>query len=390
MEIRQLSAHDYDDIFALSQFAFQYKLSKSDIDDKKAEADRHTIWGYMDGEEIAAKLHLIPLTCYIGGKPFKMGGISSVATWPEYRRQGMVKKLLYHALKHMKQTGQTVSFLHPFSFSFYHKFGWAHVFNQKHYSIPVDKMKGSWNGKGYVRRGKLDTPLLNAIYTDYAQNFSGTLKRDEKWWKQRVFKKIEDIAIAYSEDDTPEGYIHYQVQNDVLTVKELVYRNWNGWKLLLELIANHDSMVETIEMDVPENDPLTEFVYEPRFEQQIQPFFMARIVDVLSFLRAYPYSEANVAKSISLNIVDEFFPENDGHYTIKHDGEHISVERKVSIEDTNVIHCSIQQLTKMFMGYVRPMDLYYLGLISGSKVEVEKLDNILPNQQTYFTAADFF
>src|SRR5699024_2098022 len=136
--IKKLSTSDYMEIFELSQFAFQYKLDDEAMKIKKQEADRHTIWGYMDDGSIAAKLHLIPLTIMINGKPFKMGGISSVATWPEYRRQGMAKKLLFHALNHMKAAGQTITFLHPFSFGFYRQYGFEHTFNLKHYTIPVE------------------------------------------------------------------------------------------------------------------------------------------------------------------------------------------------------------------------------------------------------------
>jgi predicted acetyltransferase len=34
-------------------------------------------------------------------KVFEMGGIGGIATWPEYRRNGMVAKLLLNALKIM-------------------------------------------------------------------------------------------------------------------------------------------------------------------------------------------------------------------------------------------------------------------------------------------------
>ncbi|TKH33755.1 GNAT family N-acetyltransferase, partial [Paenibacillus polymyxa] len=37
---------------------------------------------------------------------------------------GMVSRLLTHALEEMKTAGQSLSFLHPFSFAFYRKFGW--------------------------------------------------------------------------------------------------------------------------------------------------------------------------------------------------------------------------------------------------------------------------
>src|SRR5690625_1180692 len=121
--IKQLTEKDYDQIFSLSQYAFQYELSYEELEKKKAEAKQHKIWGWMEGEEMGAKLHIIPLASYINGKTFNMGGISSVATWPEYRRKGLVKKLLSHALHDMKKNEQHLSLLHPFSFPFYHKYG---------------------------------------------------------------------------------------------------------------------------------------------------------------------------------------------------------------------------------------------------------------------------
>src|SRR5690625_7337892 len=117
--IKQLTEKDYDQIFALSQYAFQYELTQEELEEKQTEAKQHKIWGWMEGEELAAKLHIIPLTSYIDGKSINMGGISSVATWPEYRRKGMVKELLRHALQDMKENEQHISFLHPFSFSCY-------------------------------------------------------------------------------------------------------------------------------------------------------------------------------------------------------------------------------------------------------------------------------
>lgn len=118
-KIVSLSRADYKDIFDLSQFAFQYNLSEEALIEKAREADRHQIVGYrMDGN-LAGKLHIIPLEVTIQGKKFMMGGISSVATWPEYRRLGIAKKLLYHALVKMKEQGQVLSYLHPFSVGFY-------------------------------------------------------------------------------------------------------------------------------------------------------------------------------------------------------------------------------------------------------------------------------
>lgn len=392
--IKRLSQDNYDKIFQLSQFAFQYHLSEKELADKKEEAARHKIWGYMEGDNLAAKLHVIPLTTLIGGEPFAMGGISSVATWPEYRRQGIVKQLLFHALQEMKQAGQTMSYLHPFSFAFYRQYGWEHVFNQKHYTIPVNQLRGMEPAEGYVRRLTSDLSLLDDIYTDYAKLYSGMIIRDAAWWRQRVFKQQHQLVVAYSEAGDAEGYLHYQVKDNHLTVHELAYRHMNGWKLLLEFIANHDSMVDTVTFTVPENDSLPEIVDEPDFQQQIKPYFMARIVDVFAFLEKYPFKAVTSPEVLMIEVEDDFFPDNKGIYELNHHGDYVSVVRVVSKGELKgnqpPIRCSIQQLTKIFMGYKRAPHLYELGLIDGTYAEAEKLDRWIPQIQTFYTQADFF
>ena len=67
----------------------------------------------MEGEDLAAKLHLIPFHIYIGKEKFKMGGVAGVATYPEYRRSGYVKELLQHSLQIMKKMAiQSLCYIH--------------------------------------------------------------------------------------------------------------------------------------------------------------------------------------------------------------------------------------------------------------------------------------
>ncbi|GAA0597233.1 GNAT family N-acetyltransferase [Virgibacillus siamensis] len=386
--IKTLTERDYAAIFELSQFAFQYALSEAELRKKEEEAGRHIIWGWMSNDELAAKLHLIPLTCYINGRVFEMGGISAVATWPEYRRQGAIKDLLHHALTYMKEQGQTISFLHPFSFHFYRKYGWETAFVEKHYAIPLNKLKRTWDAEGYVRRVHEGFGMLHDIYTIYASQFNGPLVRDEKWWNQRVIKAHDQVAAAYGNNDQPEAYIIYQVKNEVFTVKELVYNTLNGRKQLLKFVANHDSMVEKVEMTVPEYDNLPLLVDEPGFDQKLQPYFMARIVDVRRFLEQYPFQPVNNQPLPALQVEDAFMPENNGTYQLMKSGDKTDVTCLKTSTGEDAIQCTVQQLASMLMGYKRPMELYQTGLIFGSQKQLEILEQIIPNRQTYLS--DFF
>ncbi|MFC4025602.1 enhanced intracellular survival protein Eis [Oceanobacillus longus] len=388
MEIQQLYSKDYDQIFRLSQFAFQYKLTEEALIKKKEEADRHIIWGWMDKERLAAKLHLIPLSVYINGKTFKMGGISSVSTWPEYRRNGMVKQLLSHALNHMKENGQMVSYLHPFSVPFYRKFGWEIAFNEKHYTIPTEKLQRNWEADGYVRRVEADIELLHPIYSEFALKFNGMLTRDKKWWEQRILTEDELVAVCYNTNDEADGYMIYTVKDNLLQVEELVYNSLNSWKLLLEFIANHDSMAKEVKMTVSENDNLPLLVNEPRFKQENAPYFMARIVDVLAFLKEFPFEQVP-GTSLVIHVEDIFLPENGGFYWINqmNGNTRVSHQHDNSTEMVD-ISCTVQQLAALLFGYKRPLEFYRAGLIQGNDETMVHLEKLIPDRQTFFS--DFF
>lgn len=386
--IRILTEEDFEEIFALSQFAFQYQLSSEELEQRKAETRDHKVLGWMENHELAGKVHIIPFHCYINGETFKMGGIASAATWPEYRRQGIIKQLLYRSLIEMKSSGQVVSFLHPFAFSFYRKYGWELTFINKHYEIPIELLKRKWNTEGNVRRIHNNISLLHKIYSKYAKQYNGMLVRSRKWWKYRVLDKDLSVAIALNEGGEEEGYIIFKVRDRIFTVKEMVYNTLNGWKLLLEFIANHDSMAHLVKLVVPENDQLPLLLNEPKFKQDLIPYFMARIVDVQSFLEIYPFKASNHEVKFSIHVYDEFFPENSGIYQLTIVGSEVNILYDNKGNVSSDIQCTIQQLTSLFLGFKRPTELYNLGLMKGDFESISQLEQVIPKQQTFLP--DFF
>src|SRR5699024_2421520 len=383
--IYKLSEQNYDEIFALSEFAFQYQMNGEERSRKEEEAARHRIFGCYVDNELAGKLHIIPLEVFMQGTRFSMGGISSVATWPEYRRQGVAKNLLKKSLLDMKEKGEVVSLLHPFNVGFYRKYGWELAFNRKKYSLPIEKLKRDWKTAGYVRRNQ-DVKVLHDIYTDYAKSYNGMLVRDEAWWKQRVLTdQGAQVRVAYNSAGEPEAYLIYTVRKNILNVLDMAYRNNNGIQLIYEFLSNHDSMAETIEMTVPENDLLPLMLHDPTFSQEIEPYFMARIVDVHAFLQMYPF--INKDKTVKLELTDEILPENDGCYVMKTNKNKTDVT-KIQEKTETSISCSIQQLTALLLGFVRAPELWERGFIAGDKTAIHLLDEIIPQKTPYF--ADFF
>lgn len=381
--IRSLTEQEYDQIIALSEFAFQYKLPDDDKQEKIEEMKRHRIWGAIEKGEIAAKLHNIPLHVTMYGKPIKMGGVSAVAAWPEHRRNGHVKQLMRHALTDMRESGQLVSYLHPFSVPFYRKFGYEIAFSKKEYTIPVERLKKEWGATGKVRRIKESLPVISEIYQKYAERYNGMLVRDKKWWEQRILAKAQDdlIAVCFNSDDKPEGYLMYHVKQNVFHATEMCFLSLNGQKLLLEFIANHDSMADEIRLTVPEDDHLQLLVDEPRFRQEHKPYFMARIVDVPGFLERIPFAD-NGARLV-LHVKDAFLEENSGTYVLQN-GKVTATEAPGEAG----VRLDVQELASLLFGYRRPTELAVAGLIDGDGDSLKSLESSLPKVQTYLM--DFF
>lgn len=386
-QIKKLTMEDYPEISALSQFSFQYELSTESYEKKRKEAERHDKWGYIVDDKLAGKAHIIPLQVMINGKSLHMGGISSVCTWPEYRRQGIAKKLMYRTLEEMDKHEQIISYLHPFHVGFYRKLGWELAFEKHNLTIPIEQLKRyDSEHNGYMIREKDKLKTKQMIYQTYATRFNGMLDRDKLWWQQRVLtNRSAQIAIAYNNKDIAEGYIIYEVKEDILRVQDYAYVNKNGRNIIFTFIANHDSMAKTVKLTVPKNDLLLYTLDNPLIENEMEPYFMIRIVNVQKFLETYPFKTENF--ELTIQVEDAFYEVNNGCYQIEHIDGKTNVQ-KLTEQKTAKVHCSIQQLSSVMIGYQCPLHLHQYHLIEGDLSAIQKLASVVPVKQTFFT--DFF
>lgn len=395
MEIRRLQREEFDAAIELSQYAFQLTISPEDLEKLKKKFKPEQTWGIFDRLELNAKLTLLPLQVYIHGQVFKMGGIAGVATWPEKRRGGMVSRLLTHALKEMKSAGQSLSFLHPFSFAFYRKFGWETYIEYKKYVIPIDKFPAKHKAEGLVKRDIKDISELNQVYQAYASRYNGTLVRDQEWWQERILNKNYRTAVYYSEAGTPQGYALYKIEDKQLNCDELVYENETARRALWTYFANHDSMITQGKfIYVPADDNLPFLLDDPRIQQETVPYFMGRIVDAAAFVEKYPFEAIGEETSLTLNLTDRYAPWNEGVWTLTINAEGQGYLKSVDTSgfSENVIAADlsigIQSLTTLMLGYQRADDLYKWGRIEGRSEPVSALKRVIPVKQTFLL--DFF
>lgn len=389
-EIRLLLEDEMIESMELSEFAFQYEQTPEERERKRTARLPAQNWGAFVQERLAAKLTILELKTWIQGKAFDMGGIAGVATWPEYRRGGLVSRLLERSLADMRQRGQTVSFLHPFDFGFYRKFGWETYAEYKKYEIPTALLPKLPPQPGAVRRIKDDLPLLNGLYEQVAKRYNGTLARSEEWWRHRVLSsKKGTVAACFDAAGEPAGYAIYQVKDRTMTVHELVSLHHRARLQLWRFIADHDSMIDKVTLTAPANDPLPFMLSNPRIGQETVPYFMARIVDAPAFVAEYPFS-TGIECELELTLTDERAPWNAGRFRLKvYEAGAASIEAAAyPIVQIPQLSCDIQTFTCMLMSYQRPALLRDIGRLSADDNALELLERLIPATQTYLP--DFF
>ncbi|KXI52499.1 MULTISPECIES: enhanced intracellular survival protein Eis [Bacillus cereus group] len=385
MNVIRLIEDKFREALRLSEYAFQYKVEEDRLQQQLTRMkESHEVYGIMEGNDLAAKLHLIPFHIYIGKEKFKMGGVAGVATYPEYRRSGYVKELLQHSLQTMKKDGYTVSMLHPFAVAFYRKYGWELCANLLvcHMTKSDLVMKKQVNGTVKRFNKENHSEEVEKLYETFAERFSGMLVRNEKWWLQAVYDDLT-LAIYYDENKTAAGYMLYKIEKSKMTVEEFVPLHNEARNGLWNFICQHDSMIKELEMTVSENEQLLYTLQEPRVKTEIKPYFMGRIVDVEQFLKQYELNWNNIQQEIILHITDSFAPWN--NVSVRLANYEITI-----VEETTEkgIKLDINALSAIMLGYKRPLELNELELINGSEEEIRAFEKIVPVREAFIY--DFF
>ena len=396
--LRKLTADDFEQSTYLSSYSFQYPLSIEQFEGRRTRFihDSEDRYGVFLEDELCAQASLLHLNVYICGRLMKMGGLAGVCTAPEQRRNGYVAVIIEKLLQEMRANGEVISMLHPFSFAFYRKYGWETYIEYKQYELSSEQLTSILKKERQrVRIGKLSRvnnyEELLPVYERYASTYHGTLQRNLNWWTERIAsRKSGHIALYRSAEGNAEGYILYDITNRVMNIHEIVAVTAAAENELWYFIAQHDSMLDIVKWTAPSDDTFTYRIDNPRIKQEIVPYFMARIVDIESFIRQYPFTLAAQSDTLIIKIKDSHADWNDGLYqlVIAADGV-ANIERIVDINGEEAdINIDIGAFTSTLLNYQKLEVLRKFGRVTGNEEAINRLQNRISEQTSYLS--DFF
>ena len=361
-DIRLLTEDDLDELQALLEYTFRWahdQRNRTRLEHLVRHVRAH---GLFEGGELASQIMALPFTSGFHGVKLPAAGVGFVGTYPEYRGRGFARDLMARIIEEEHERGTLLSYLAPFSYPFYRRFGYEHVFNQYAFRIKVGGWPDGVRVPGRVARlgwGEA-RPFVERVYAAGEPERPCGLVR-EAWWEEYKFhlRRDYDFAVYLDEDGAPQGYLAYQLNGTSLDIFELEWLTANAFQALSRYIRSHEagfSLTWTcLDPGALERMPLPADPEPMAFT--VRPYMMARIIDLEALLLAYPF-EGEGDFTLGLQVDDdEFAPWNGGCYTLRRTAGTVSVERQDACGTLTamgapvpVIHASIQRLAQLLLG----------------------------------------
>ena len=389
--VRPLTKDDVEQYNALLRYAFQ--VTEQDLaetgwkDDEIQQSkfpvlERADVLGCFDDDELVSQFAVYPLDMNIYGRKYSVGFVTSVCTYPEYTGHGIMKNLMRRGLTRMKENGKSFALLYPYSIPLYRNLGWEIISNKMTYIIKDTQIPRKIEEPGYVKRVDWDDNEFVNLHTRFAEQTHGCLYRNNLAWEEywRWDEDDTSVAIYYSHDGTPQGYMVYMISSDIMHIKEMIYLNREAQLGLWEYVYAHDSMIDEVHGNNYYSEPIAFELDDSDIKETIRPYAMGRIIDFGQFISDYACNPKGKNVTIRFDIEDDLLEWNNSEYTVRFKKGACSLTDE---EPDYVLQMSIGTLTTLFMGYKTADKLYNMNRIIGDIKAVEALDNILYHEIPY-------
>jgi len=320
LDFRPVGPDHHDTFRAYVDYAFDPTAGPQDHDD---EFDRvGDSFGLFAGDDLRSICVHYDFETRLRGEWVPLAGLAAVATPPEHRRKGHVGRVVDESLDRWRGE-YPLAALWPFSRSYYEQFGWATANTACKYQIPIEQLLfARGTATGSARRASLDDwAALNGAYEAHVAEETLGIRRDERWWRERVLDD-EPYVYAWERDGETRGYVAYTFESTGggvgdrrIDVSDLVAADDDAFRGLLGLLADHDSQADRVDLWAPD-DTLLDRVPDPDdVVCGVNTGPMVRVVDVPHALETTPFPDDATAR-LTLAVTDETAPWNDGVFTL--------------------------------------------------------------------------
>ncbi|MDO5351042.1 MAG: GNAT family N-acetyltransferase [Lachnospiraceae bacterium] len=281
-----------------------------------------------DGDEICAMLQRNPYQIYYGGKRYQLDYIVGVATAPECRHRGYMRRLLIQMLEDQEREKMPFTFLMPADPAIYQPFGFVYVYDQ-----PFWRLNEAGERLRRVRIGGQGEEQAAGKAVDEKLELAG------RWLNQWLARRYQ---IFSKRDD---GYM--------LRLWKEIVSEYGQWDLLYE-----GERLVGMECFWGKEEKERRFLYaEEAFtesDKKARPAIMARIVNLEEFFKGIRLKPDAASICITLGIQDRQIERNCGLFSWRITKEGSQLQKLGDDIPDGTLSVTVEALTQWLMGYGKP------------------------------------
>ena len=175
------------------------------------------------------------------GKRLTCLAVGGVASRPELRRLGGVRRTFNAVLQNGYEKGAVVSILHPFSIDYYRKFAYEPVFKYFHITTPFKTFEKIERFSGVTLATQKDFPALSEVYHSVAKKWNMMFTRDkESAFMLTPYQSMQ--YLYYINDGEDKGFVLITPHRPTFTinVNEIVFSNRSALLKLLGFLRTYE------------------------------------------------------------------------------------------------------------------------------------------------------
>jgi predicted acetyltransferase len=336
-------------------------------------------WGAVENGRLLSQIRAYDFAMNYHGTYQKMVGIGDVSSLVEARNRGNIRKLFAAIFEESRARGYVLSYLFPFSFAYYGKFGYSQGITRMQTQIPPALLAAyrCEYDVAMFRPGD-DVAPYNAVFERFAAGYTGMVRRSN--WKRLedyIPHKNKRHMYLFTKNGEPQAYLGYiperESEKDILRVQDFAWVDVAAMKQVLGFIGALRSHFEICEMKLPLDFPIEWLVDDPySVERKSNQAGQVRILDVQAALAGYPWPEGE--GSLVLGVRDDFFADNSGAYRVSYGHGGVEVTKTDTSPD---LELDIRALNPLLFGVIGYPDLAFLpagqAIIHGNREELARV-----------------
>jgi len=347
-----------------------------------------TLCALVDGK-LVSSFTAIPFTMRANGNAVALAGVSTVGTQPEYRRQGLLRRIQTQAFADMRDRGQSVAALWASQAAIYQRYGYAMTTVLRSYHVDTTDIgfhDGVW-GSGCVERLSVNDAfdVIKSIYIRFVENRTCYLHRSKALWLQNAMEEIEGqgpihAGVHYDEEGKADGYIIYTLRaNKVdhatrgqeIIIRDMAWLSMDGYRSMWEWLKRHDLVGRVSYQTAAADDPAVELFAEPRLLHGVDhEGIWLRVVDATGALGDRAYSSEG---EITIGLIDDpLTPWNNRSIRLEAspEGAHVTSSKSADLQT------SAKALASLYSGFRTARQLRAWGLIEGEDHVIDTADRL--------------